>query len=587
MAVPPVVIKLAVRLGSRFLQTKAGRALIGALLVLVLLVGGSTAWFLTVVPVKVSLSVLQAAGIAAQSCSPLGGGGGSPGSVSAGPVPAIAGLTEKQARNAQTIAAVAIELGMGDRAAEIGVATALQESDLGQDPKSEQPDSNLDVSLFQQRIKVGWYGGQRSRAENTKWLLDPKNATRVFFEGHTLTAEEIQWAEAAGDEPAGPAGYTIPGLKQVAGWETKPLTVAAQTVQGSNFPDAYAKHEQRAKAILAAVKPSLTQTVTSGVAPAAPAPAAPAPDAQQPPGGSVSLGWPVPTPEKYKGTPFGRKGALWSSGYHTGTDWTAPLGEKVYAITDGIILNGDGDAGGGVEQSFSGQNGWAGPHYVAQAVGDKGKVIYAHLLRATPGLKAGQMVRKGDVIGYVGNLGNVSGPHLHLQYMENNQPVDIMPMLQAGATVPTGGQAAADLAREERRCGEAQQPSITAARQGTQGGNPQGCAPLPRLTAATENVHQYLCKTYPIKDIGGFRDDANAQEHAKGKALDAMTNDPKLGWDLAKDIQARAAELKVSQVIYQQRIWTTQRASEGWRFMPDRGDPTSNHLDHVHVTVAE
>ena len=38
-------------------------------------------------------------------------------------------------------------------------------------------------------------------------------------------------------------------------------------------------------------------------------------------------------------------------------------------------------------------------------------------------------------------------------------------------------------------------------------------------------------------------------------------------------------------VIWAQHIWTPVRSSEGWRSMPDRGSPTANHYDHVHISV--
>jgi hypothetical protein len=41
----------------------------------------------------------------------------------------------------------------------------------------------------------------------------------------------------------------------------------------------------------------------------------------------------------------------------------------------------------------------------------------------------------------------------------------------------------------------------------------------------------------------------------------------------------------VSYVIYSQRIWSVDRAGEGWRYMSDRGSSTANHYDHVHVTT--
>ena len=47
----------------------------------------------------------------------------------------------------------------------------------------------------------------------------------------------------------------------------------------------------------------------------------------------------------------------------------------------------------------------------------------------------------------------------------------------------------------------------------------------------------------------------------------------------------RSSSLGVMEVIYRQQIWTVQRSSDGWRPMSDRGSPTANHMDHVHVSV--
>jgi hypothetical protein len=58
-----------------------------------------------------------------------------------------------------------------------------------------------------------------------------------------------------------------------------------------------------------------------------------------------------------------------------------------------------------------------------------------------------------------------------------------------------------------------------------------------------------------------------------------------LGWEVANWVRANAGSLGVSEVIYAQQIWTVQRASEGWRWQPDRGSATANHYDHVHVSV--
>ena len=64
-----------------------------------------------------------------------------------------------------------------------------------------------------------------------------------------------------------------------------------------------------------------------------------------------------------------------------------------------------------------------------------------------------------------------------------------------------------------------------------------------------------------------------------------MISDSTVGWDMARWVRANASRLGVMEVIYRQQIWTVQRSSEGWRRCPDRGSPTANHMDHVHVSV--
>ncbi|OIJ25485.1 hypothetical protein UG56_017605 [Nocardioides luteus] len=64
-----------------------------------------------------------------------------------------------------------------------------------------------------------------------------------------------------------------------------------------------------------------------------------------------------------------------------------------------------------------------------------------------------------------------------------------------------------------------------------------------------------------------------------------MTGDKALGDAIAAYLQQHAAELNLYDIIWYQRIWTPVRASEGWRYMEDRGSTTANHYDHVHVST--
>jgi len=104
------------------------------------------------------------------------------------------------------------------------------------------------------------------------------------------------------------------------------------------------------------------------------------------------------------------------------------------------------------------------------------------------------------------------------------------------------------------------------------------------LVAHAILVHRAVCSTFPdITSYGGIRGDGS--EHASGKALDIMTSGTR-GTEIAAWLQANYSKLGIVEIIYQQRIWTTQRASEGWRAMPDRGSATANHFDHIHVLVS-
>jgi len=103
------------------------------------------------------------------------------------------------------------------------------------------------------------------------------------------------------------------------------------------------------------------------------------------------------------------------------------------------------------------------------------------------------------------------------------------------------------------------------------------------LTAGAVKVYRAVCHAFPqISRYGGW---ANRGEHASGKALDIMNSDVTLGNQIAAFLQAHASELNIFDVIWRQHIWTTQRAGDGWRSMPNRGSATANHMDHVHVSV--
>jgi len=97
------------------------------------------------------------------------------------------------------------------------------------------------------------------------------------------------------------------------------------------------------------------------------------------------------------------------SKFHSGMDFTAPLGTEIYASGDGTI-----------ESVNSGKRGMG--NYIVINHGFGYTSLYAHL--DSFAVRAGQKVHRGDVIGYVGNTGLSIAPHLHYEIMLNSQHVD-------------------------------------------------------------------------------------------------------------------------------------------------------------------
>ncbi len=120
---------------------------------------------------------------------------------------------------------------------------------------------------------------------------------------------------------------------------------------------------------------------------------------------------------------------------------------------------------------------------------------------------------------------------------------------------------------------------------------PLGGAPCPSGSAMesgiqrdTIRVHRAVCAQFP--EIVRYIGLGGGGEHASGRAIDIMLGANRASGDaIAAFCMAHAREFGVSQIIYRQRIWTVQRAGDGWRSMPDRGSATANHMDHVHVST--
>jgi hypothetical protein len=112
---------------------------------------------------------------------------------------------------------------------------------------------------------------------------------------------------------------------------------------------------------------------------------------------------------------------------------------------------------------------------------------------------------------------------------------------------------------------------------------PDGSSIEGGLTSNAVAAYRAVCNAFPPLTTYGGRDPHG--EHVDGRAIDFMTSDSGLGNAIAEYLRSNAGTLNVRNIIWAQRIWSSERASEGWRPMSDRGSATANHYDHVHVSV--
>ncbi|THV35709.1 M23 family metallopeptidase [Glycomyces buryatensis] len=278
---------------------------------------------------------------------------------------------ETEIAHAVTIYITGADLGLSERAVVIAVATAMQESGLENLANPNHPASlelpndgtgydHDSLGLFQQRPASGW--GTVSE------LMDPATAATKFYNA----------------------------LTDVEDWETRPLTEAAQLVQRSAFPDAYAKHEDTAAAIV--------QGVTARI------------NCNRAAGSDISAeGWTHPLP-----------GHVVTGGFrtaerptHQGVDLPAGSGTPILTAGPGEVVkvrcNAHTTSGGAYSCDVDGSPdvrgcGW----YVEIAHPDGTLTRYCHM-RTEPPVAVGDSVAAGQVIGEVGSSGHSSGPHLHYE----------------------------------------------------------------------------------------------------------------------------------------------------------------------------
>lgn len=314
-----------------------------------------------------------------------------------------------QLTNAAVIINAAAERGLGDRGARIALITAIQESGLRNLANAGRftypaagsrvmtraqwgtvrdqvalsvalPNDGVapgdwdSIGLFQGRLSAGW-GGTGTTEQQVRNLLDPAYTTGRFLDA----------------------------LASVDGWQTMEPTLAAQAVQRSAFPHAYAKHWDDSGQLYQAL---------AGVTL----------DCGAPSGQAVSAhGWTQPITTYHQlSSPFGQRKhptlGVWR--LHAGQDFSADDGTPIYAAADGTVVK-------------AGRAGVGDLNWVVLDHGGGVQTYYLHSWDHGILVRTGQAVTAGQTIALVGSSGHSTGPHLHLEVHINGNPIEPMTYLAA------------------------------------------------------------------------------------------------------------------------------------------------------------
>ena len=121
---------------------------------------------------------------------------------------------------------------------------------------------------------------------------------------------------------------------------------------------------------------------------------------------------------------------------HTGVDWAAPIGTPIFAAGSGTIIQAGWDSGYGRRIEIQHANGYI--------------TTYNHMSGFARGATEGAHVRQGQVIGYLGQTGLATGPHLHYEILVNGHFVDPM-RVKLARTREFDGRMLANFKRERDR----------------------------------------------------------------------------------------------------------------------------------------
>ncbi|HJC59528.1 MAG TPA: peptidoglycan DD-metalloendopeptidase family protein [Candidatus Dietzia intestinigallinarum] len=266
---------------------------------------------------------------------------------------------------------------------------------------------------------------------------------------------------------------------------------------------------------------------------------------------------------------------------HRGIDLAADDGTPMYAMAGGVVVEAGAASGFGnwivIDHTIDGQS------Y---------STVYGHMWDDGVAVSAGDTVTAGQHIGEVGNNGQSTGAHLHLEVWEGGRlsggaETDPQQWLDRAVEPGSGDD-------EEKSPSNSDKPSTRPTPSPPEGGEMAESDKIlseDKLQVDSVRVARAVAQRFPdVETIGGWRPtDAISDDHPSGRAVDVMipdfqsTEGRELGNRIKNYLNTHREKFNIEYMIWRQMyIPADGQPSQ----MEDRGDPTQNHFDHVHVTVA-
>ncbi len=275
--------------------------------------------------------------------------------------------------------------------------------------------------------------------------------------------------------------------------------------------------------------------------------------------------------------------------FHTGLDLGAPAGTSILAVADGTVTFAE------LTEIYGGLI------VIQHRIDDRSvATAYGHMWDSGIHVEAGDTVTAGQHIGDVGSAGRSTGPHLHFEVRlggTDGDPIDPGRWLQTRQTAQlVNPDSAPPAGCKPNRSPNPAEPAE---------GDPKGMVDDPtsdgRITARTLHLYQQSREVFPDTSWACYSPRPGSRsEHPLGRACDITFGnaigakpDPtqlEAGWTIAHWMKDNAQPLSVEYLIWQGKIWSVTRQSEGWRSyngggMHNPNDITGGHYDHLHVTV--